>query len=817
MRSTGSNSRGNFWRGRRRGFRGNAFRNRHDDNTSQFSNSVLSSQTQLRQTTLVNCPYKNWHTYFPNDAYVPNSSLDQQVHLFQNYFTSTKDLFSQDDIEMTRSLTVNFKELASHPGIIESLPNISEQLRDNPVKFLQSLSLAAYQVFVASYELPSQPSSQFLFGVSHIEARMKNYHPITPLKNLKANCYGKFIAIHGTVVRLSSIKPMVSHMAFMCNTCKEIQVLPLPDGKFKLPTKCESDTCRGRSFNPLESSPLTKTIDWQTIKVQEIIDDDERETGRIPRTVECELTSELVDSAVPGDIVKVCGIVKVADADENKGRSKEKSMFLLYILANSVEKSKDDQKISESDEIPAEFTLKELYAIREIQAEKDLFRLICGSLCPTIYGHEIIKAGLILGLFGGCQRFQNDKNSVPVRGNPHILVVGDPGLGKSQMLQAASNLAPRGVYVCGNTTSAAGLTVTLTKESSSGEYALEAGALVLADRGCCCIDEFDKMGSQHQALLEAMEQQCISIAKGGMVCSLPARTSILAAANPAGGHYNKAKTVAENLRMGSALLSRFDLVFIMLDKPDEEMDSMLSEHVMAFHSGKRATTPFETVTVRRNSENEIREENMRTQWEADKPLSERLKVVQGRELDAIPSILLRKYIAYARKYVHPIISDDAAEELQKFYINLRQQHRSQDSTPITTRQLESLIRLTEARSRLELREEATRQDAIDVIEIMKYSLVDTFSDGLGSLDFNRSQNGSGMSKNAQAKRFISELERISQLEYNSLFTMDQMRHIAMDLKLGVSGFEDFIYSLNNQNFLLKKGARVYQLQTSSTL
>ncbi|XP_033102817.1 DNA helicase MCM8-like [Anneissia japonica] len=156
-----------------------------------------------------------------------------------------------------------------------------------------------------------------------------------------------------------------------------------------------------------------------------------------------------------------------------------------------------------------------------------------------------------------------------------------------KMLKAVVNVAPRGVYVCGNTTSATGLTVTLSKESGTGDYTLEAGALVLADQGCCCIDEFDKMSSQHQALLGAMEQQSISLAKAGIVCNLPARAAILAAANPVGGHYNKAKIVSENLKMGSALLSRFDLVFILVDKPDEQMDSMLSEHVMAMHAGRK--------------------------------------------------------------------------------------------------------------------------------------------------------------------------------------------------------------------------------------
>lgn len=189
-----------------------------------------------------------------------------------------------------------------------------------------------------------------------------------------------------------------------------------------------------------------------------------------------------------------------------------------------------------------------------------------------------MKAGFILCMFGGCQRYQD------CRADPHILVVGDPGLGKSRMLQACANISPRGVYVCGNTSTSSGLTVTLNREGG-GDYSLEAGALVLSDQGCCCIDEFDKMTTQHQALLEAMEQQTISIAKAGVVCSLPARASILAAANPVGGHYNKAKTVSENLKLGPALLSRFDLVFILLDQPNQHLDTMLSEHVMALHSG----------------------------------------------------------------------------------------------------------------------------------------------------------------------------------------------------------------------------------------
>ncbi|PFX30710.1 DNA helicase MCM8 [Stylophora pistillata] len=208
-----------------------------------------------------------------------------------------------------------------------------------------------------------------------------------------------------------------------------------------------------------QGAPLFDLPYIQT-RVQEIMDDDQRESGRIPRTVECELTADLVDSCVPGDMVTVTGIAKVTGTEEHRNKSnKDKCMFLLYLHANAVNNNKGGTGSAEqSSGLAMEFSIKELYAIQEIQAQKNLFRLIVGSLCPSIYGHEMVKAGLVLGLLGGTQRYLNDKNRIPVRGNPHILVVGDPGLGKSQMLQAVSNVAPRGVYVCGNATSTSGLT-----------------------------------------------------------------------------------------------------------------------------------------------------------------------------------------------------------------------------------------------------------------------------------------------------------------------------------------------------------------------
>ncbi|PIK54156.1 putative DNA replication licensing factor MCM8 isoform 2 [Apostichopus japonicus] len=715
----------------------------------------------------------------------------------------------------------------------------------------------------------------FVVNVPCIHARIVNFEPIASLKNLKANYYGKFVSIKGTVVRVSNIKPFCTKMAFECNLCGDIQVVCLPDGKYTLPTKCLASGCRGRSFSPKQSSHLTETVDWQIIKIQEIVVDDQREAGRIPRTVECEITNDLVDSCVPGDTVTVSGIVKVSNIDEGRGRNKDKCMFLLYIFANSICNLKRGKKVTESDSnsgITMDFNIKELYAVQEIQSQPNLFKLIVSSLCPAIYGHEMVKAGLLLGLFGGSQKFVSDKNRIPVRGDPHILIVGDPGLGKSQMLTAAANVAPRGVYVCGNTTTSSGLTVTLSRDSGTGDFALEAGLWSLAikvqilmectkgamlpspslylhlggniqaqthpphptkeqnlttpqlypsfkkiftclhpvGKGCCCIDEFDKMGNQHQALLEAMEQQSISIAKAGIVCSLPARTSILAAANPIGGHYNKAKTVSENLKMSGALLSRFDLAFILLDKPDEDMDSMLSEHIMAQFAGRHRKRKVSGDLLSPSNNSIILDGD-----DESKPLAERLKAKRGEDCDPIPSQLLRKFIAYARKYVHPQLSKESAKVLQTFYLELRRSHQGLDSTPITTRQLESMIRLTEARARLELRENTTEQDAQDVIDLMKFSMVDTYSDQFGFLDFQRSQHGSGMSSRSQAKKFISLLNSVAERTYNNIFTIQQMREIAKEASIRVPDFEGFVASLNNQSYLLKKGPRVYQLQTAA--
>uniref|UniRef100_A0A3P9J5L6 DNA helicase MCM8 n=1 Tax=Oryzias latipes TaxID=8090 RepID=A0A3P9J5L6_ORYLA len=782
---------------------------------------TYSSQRVPFQTTLdASCPYKGWSLYF-TEGFIQSSPSVEKIKVFEKYFTSRIHLFDKDEIERQGSVLVDYADLTGDRSVSQALPDVVTALKEQPEVMLSCLGLAIHQVLTTDLEKQAAelqdeelPVSTPIINIPHISARLYNYEPLTPLRTLRASVFGRLVCVKGTVVRVSNIRPLCTRMAFRCQTCTSAMSLPLQHGKYATPTKCIQPGCRSRSFAPLRSSALTLTVDWQIIKVQELMGGEQRETGRIPRTVECHLTSDLCDSCVPGDTVIVTGIVRVNNDGSSRG-NKDQCMFLLYIDATSVSNTKGQLSKSVGEESSGsledrsggeEFSLKELYAVQEIQSQPDLLRLLVHSLCPAIYGHLLVKAALALALFGGRQKHMG-KNSVPVRGDPHILIVGDPGLGKSQMLQAVCNVAPRGIYVCGNSTSTTGLTVSLSRDAGTGDYALEAGALVLADQGLCCIDEFDKLGNQQQALLEAMEQQSVSLAKAGIVSSLPARTSVVAAANPVGGHYNRGKTVSENLKMGSALLSRFDVVFLLLDIPDESHDRCLSEHVMANRAGKGRSSG--AVVTRANSESET---SILLQH-SDMPLSERLQVPAGQTLDLIPACLLRKYISYARQYVHPTLSPEAAQTLQDFYLSLRSQASSADSTPITTRQLESLIRLTEARAKLELREMATRGDAEDVVEIMKHSLADTYSDGLGNLDFERSQLGSGMSQRSAAKRLVNALHSHAQRTGQKQFDLQTLRSMADKLNIKVADFQGLLSSLNEQGFLLKKGPKLYQLQT----
>ncbi|CAM8916913.1 unnamed protein product [Rhodiola kirilowii] len=606
----------------------------------------------------------------------------------------------------------------------------------------------------------------------------------------------RIVSVRGTVVKVSTVKPLVLQMPFECAKCSCKTIRNFPDGKFSPPTSCGMQGCKSRTFNPL--------------RVQEIQRSENHEEGRVPRTVECELTEDLVDTSIPGDVVTVTGIIKVINSYMDIGG--EAVSVKNSKSQTALEDPQNSKYVSGATELCDlfSFSTRDLEFVGKFSEEygSDTFRQILQSICPSIYGHELVKAGITLALFGGVRKHSMDQDKVPVRGDIHVIIVGDPGLGKSQLLQAAASVSPRGIYVCGNGTTNAGLTVAVVRDSMTNDYAFEAGAMVLADGGLCCIDEFDKMTAEHQALLEAMEQQCVSVAKAGLIASLSARTSVLAAANPVNGHYNRAKTVNENLKMSAALLSRFDLVFILLDKPDELLDKRVSDHIMSLHTSYDVNSAaVKKMRVSQNVPSIDLSMNIGS-------LAARLRLDPNKDRDFIPlpSQLLRKYIAYARNFVFPRMSRPAADILQKFYLKLRDRSTSADSTPITARQLESLVRLAEARARVDLREEITAQDATEVVEIMKESLYDKYVDEHGIVDFGRS---GGMSQQKEAKRFLGALNKQAELQQKDCFSISEIYGLADRIGLNVPDVDTFIENLNCVGYLLKKGPKMYQVLSSS--
>ncbi|XP_026829901.1 DNA helicase MCM8 isoform X2 [Ooceraea biroi] len=631
--------------------------------------------------------------------------------------------------------------------------------------------------------LPEEKLKYVLNSISSlptIKLGILNYEPTIYLRDLKLNYYEKLVSTRGCVIRVGRVKYLVQWMVFACFKCRLQKLVRQSQEIYTLPKKC--DVCGTVSkFHPVLDSPGVKSIPFQIIRIQEPLNDEQENKGRVPKVLDVELMDDLVNVCMPGDDITLTGVIKVQGVNGGATKVQAGTPFSLYMKAITVVNNK--HRCQNKNSMNNEISLKSYLAIQDIYKEPNLFALLVHSLCPSIYGHEMIKAGLILSLFGGNAKRAQSRDDI------HILLVGDPGLGKSQMLQACARISTKGVYICGNSSTSSGLTVTLTKETGSNDFALEPGALVLADQGCCCIDEFDKMCPQHQALLESMEQQSVTVAKSGLICSLPARTSILAAANPIGGQYDNSKTVTENLNISQPILSRFDLIFLLVDKPDEHFDSLLCNHIMTVHTNSHANSNGK-VMGKLSPDNECF-------------LKERLTLPLSTEI--IPQTILRTYISYARQYVNPKLSVEAAAVLQNYYLELRSKNKQFSSIPIFNRQLEAMIRLTEARAKLELRVEATKSDALDVIDILQYAMIDK------SENYVRSKlNSDGKLTNTKIKAFLKVLERKVLMDKKQTFSIKELKALAVSETITINDFAGLISKLNEQGVLLKSSSNTYK-------
>ena len=503
------------------------------------------------------------------------------------------------------------------------------------------------------------------------------------------------VRLNGLVRKATPVRPRMEIGIFECDWENHKNSYIQDFFTMREPTRCTAETCKCAEFKLREN--LSQFIDSQKVEIQEYPED--LPPGAQPERLTAYFESSLAHKIQPGDRVAIVGIIK--PKSQFQGR-RQKSEFDIYLYAHSI-----DEKIGEDEDI--EPTASELMEIKELALQEDVAERIRDSISPTIFGMELEKRAIALQQFGGVTKELPD--GTRIRGDIHMLMMGDPGLAKSQLLRSASRIAPRGVMATGKSTSAAGLTAAAVRdEFGEGRWSLEAGTLVLASGGIACIDEIDKMSEEDRSSMhEAMEQQTISIAKAGINAQLKSKCSVLAAANPKRSRFDMTMPLPPQVNMPISLLSRFDIFFIITDTPNPERDNLLADRILESHRAGEVLTPGE----------EIDESQLA------------VRSLEG----PINSRLLKLYIGYA-KQLRPVMTSEAQYKIKEYYTGLRRRYHNvddQDKTmPITPRQLESIIRLAEAEAKMYLSESVDVKHADRAIDLMNLFLSVTLG---GDVDF----------------------------------------------------------------------------------
>ena len=626
-------------------------------------------------------------------------------------------------------LRIPLSELRSYDA------RLSNQLINDPLRHLRALEFAAHDIameerpgYDKSLTAPSTSTSASTNESSDVRIKValggptSSSRPLNP-RDLGSSTLRTLICVEGVAVKVSSVKPKIVSSVHYCPATRRHERrnyvdatdpqlgLPQVDATgVELPDRIVGLT--GSSYptmdpqgNILETEyGLSQYKDYQTITLQEM--PERAPMGQLPRSIELIMENELCDKLKPGDRCRVVGTHRALASNSGPGgQGSTSGVFKTVVLVNDI------QLIGRDSNTGLVFTMRDVRTIRQLSQRKDILDILGRSVCPSIHGHGVIKKALALQLLSGVEK--NLENGTHLRGDINILMVGDPSTAKSQLLRSAMGIAPLAVSTTGRGSSGVGLTAAVTSDPDTRERRLEAGAMVLADRGLVCVDEFDKMSENDRvAIHEAMEQQTVTIAKAGLHASLNARCSVLAAANPVYGQYDRRRRIQENIGLPDSLLSRFDLLFVVLDQMDPETDRKIAAHVIRGHKYRNSggqtghDSDYDDDDDETSEEEEGGDDEKKAHaiWQRSRYDSANVSGSEDDDDDphsddVLQHEFLRKYLHFAKTRMKPVLTEEARECIAGRYAEMRSR-QDERTLPVTARSLETIIRLASAHAKV---------------------------------------------------------------------------------------------------------------------